>query len=116
MHGGREAQRPGAGGRSRGIEDAANMPCGVESGGQCRLQDTPLHSVSRYMPGRAEKIRDVVRGQVRDFRLHCPGGHDRGAGPSRRGDGRVLPFARAGGTAHGGSLPACRQRGRHPAP
>ena len=33
-----------------------------------------------------------------------------------RGDGRVLPFARAGGTAHGGSLPACRQRGRHPAP
>ncbi len=58
---------------------------------------------------------DVVRGQVRDFRLHCPGGHDRGAGPSRRrGDGRVLPFARAGGTAHGGSLPACRQRGRHP--
>ena len=29
------------------------------------------------MPGRAEKIRDVVRGQVRDFRLHCPGGHDR---------------------------------------
>ena len=59
---------------------------------------------------------DVVRGQVRDFRLHCPGGHDRGTGPSRSRDGRVLHFARAGGTAHGGSLPACRQRGRHPAP
>lgn len=28
----------------------------------------------------------------------------------------ALPFARAGGTAHGGSLPACRQWGRHPAP
>ncbi len=50
------------------------------------------------------------------FASIAPEGHDRGTGPSRRGDGRVLPFARAGGTAHGGSLPACRQRGRHPAP